>query len=351
MAFDHNNPIPQIGPRAAGRIAIVGAGVSGLIAAYELSRTHNVTLYEAAPRLGGHARTVMAGRNGDQPVDTGFIVYNDANYPTLRRIFDELDVPTKASDMSFSASIGEGNIEYGLRDLPALVAQGRNMVRPGFWRMLSDVLRFNRRALETARDPAMPLSALLDRLRLGDWFRRYYLLPLSGAIWSATPEQMEGFPARTLVQFFDNHALLSYRSHRWRTVDGGSIEYVNRIASAIRNRGGEIRTGAPVAGIMRGPDCVWLRGTDGRVVIFDQVIMACHSDDALRLLEDAGAHEQQVLGAMRYQDNNRCSALRRCADAQAPAVLGVLGVPVARGSAQAPNRSDLLDELAAGDRP
>ncbi|MDH5797495.1 MAG: FAD-dependent oxidoreductase, partial [Paracoccaceae bacterium] len=213
MPFEFSNPT---------RIAVIGGGISGLAAAYELSSTHDVTLYEAEPRLGGHARTVMAGINGDVPVDTGFIVFNYPNYPNLTRMFRELDVPVKESSMSFAATIDDGRIEYGLKDFAALTAQKRNLLRPQFWRMISDILKFNKYAVELAQDPDMSLGEFLDRMNLGEWFRKYYLLPISGAIWSSTPEQMESFPARSLVQFFQNHALLSSTNHQWHTVDGGS---------------------------------------------------------------------------------------------------------------------------------
>ena len=289
---------------ASPRIAIIGGGISGLASAYELARDHKVTLFEAEPRLGGHARTIIAGKNGDQPVDTGFIVYNYANYPNLTRMFAELDVPVKKSNMSFSASIGNGAIEYGLKDFSALTAQTRNMMRPQFWRMIADILKFNRTALELATDPDMPLGEFLDEMRLGEWFRRYYLLPISGAIWSTTPEQMKSFPAKSLVQFFDNHALLSTRNHQWYTVDGGSIEYVRRMASVISNMGGDIRTGAPVAGVRRQGDTVLVRAEGGEWEVFDEVIFACHSDDALRLLEAPTQDETRILSDLRYQTNH-----------------------------------------------
>jgi predicted NAD/FAD-binding protein len=285
------------------RIAVIGAGVSGLGAAYQLAGINPVTLFEAAPRLGGHARTVVAGRNGDVSVDTGFIVFNYPNYPHLTKMFAELDVPVKKSDMSFAASIGDGFIEYGLRDLGALTAQTRNMVRPQFWRMIADILKFNKHAVATATDPDLTLGELLDRMELGEWFRRYYLLPISGAIWSSTPEQIESFPARALVQFFENHALLTPKTHQWHTVDGGSIEYVTRIAAAIRRAGGEIRTGAPVAAVRRRIGGVSIRANGGDWEDFDQVIFACHSDDALAMLEAPTGAEQEILGAVKYQGN------------------------------------------------
>ena len=285
------------------RTAIIGGGISGLAAAYELAETSQVVLFEAEDRLGGHARTRMAGRNGDVPVDTGFIVFNYPNYPNLTRMFDELDVPVKKSVMSFAASIGNGAIEYGLNNFGAMTAQTRNMVRPQFWRMISDIVKFNAQAPDIAESSDMSLGELLDRMQMGQWFRKYYLLPLSGAIWSSTPEQMQAFPARSLVQFFRNHALMSYRNHQWYTVDGGRIEYVTRLRSAIEARGGVLRTGAPVHSVRRNDLGVEVMTRNGELQNFDRVIFACHSDQALRLLERPTKSETEVLGDLRYQTN------------------------------------------------
>ncbi len=182
--------MPFEAPLPRRRIAVIGAGISGLGAARLLSRDNEVTLIEAAPRLGGHARTVMAGRRGDQPVDTGFIVFNYANYPLLTRLFHDLDVPVTKSDMSFGASVRGGRMEYGLANLRAVFAQVRNAANPRFIRMLRDVMRFNARALATAREPGMTIGGLLDALGTGVWFRDYYLLPLSGAICAIPREDM-----------------------------------------------------------------------------------------------------------------------------------------------------------------
>jgi len=285
------------------RTAIVGGGISGLAAAYELAPSEQVVLFESEKRLGGHARTKLAGVNGDIPVDTGFIVFNYQNYPNLTRMFAELDVPVKKSNMSFAASIGNGAIEYGLNNLGSMTAQTRNMVRPQFWKMISDILKFNSQASAIAENSDITLGELLDQLQMGAWFRKYYLLPLSGAIWSSTPEQMQNFPAHSLVQFFKNHALMSYRNHQWYTVDGGSIEYVRRLRKAIEIRGGLIRAGSPVLSVRRHDQGVELRVAGGEWEHFDKVIFACHSDDALRLLEQPTDHEKTVLGALRYQSN------------------------------------------------
>ncbi|NDV01441.1 NAD(P)/FAD-dependent oxidoreductase [Pseudoroseicyclus tamaricis] len=296
MSFDAAPTRPQ-------RIAIIGAGISGLAAAWLLSPKHRVTLFEAAPRLGGHARTVIAGKWGDQPVDTGFIVFNYANYPHLTRLFHELDVPVAKSEMSFGATIDAGRVEYGLRNLSALAAQRANLLRPGFMRMVRDIFRFNAGA-ETAAREGQTIGELIRALGLGPWFERYYLMPICGAIWSTPEQQIRDFPARALLTFFRNHALLSATGqHQWWTVEGGSIEYVRRLEAHLRATGCTIRTGTPVAAVSRHGGGATLRAEGGLPERYDQVIFACHPDQALRLLSDASPEEASTLGAVRYQDN------------------------------------------------
>jgi len=297
MSFDALPVEPQ-------RIAIVGGGISGLSAAYLLSQRHSVTLYEAEARLGGHARTVLAGVGGQQPVDTGFIVFNYANYPHLTRMFRDLDVPVVRSDMSFGASINGGAVEYGLRNLGALAAQKRNLLRPGFARMVRDILRFNARAEALAESDDSTIADLMDDLNLGDWFQRYYLMPLCGAIWSTPPSEIRAFPARSLVQFFRNHALLSTSGqHQWWTVDGGSVEYVRRLQAHLTKAGVDLRPSTPVDAVTREGYGVQIAAKGGAPEKYDQVIFACHSDQALRLLAKPTPEEQAALSAMRFQDN------------------------------------------------
>ena len=286
------------------RVAIIGGGISGLAAAYLLSPQYAVSLFEAEPRLGGHARTVMAGMNGDQPVDTGFIVFNYANYPHLTRMFRDLDVPVIRSDMSFGASIDNGRIEYGLKTLASLTAQKINLLRPGFARMVGDILHFNARAETLAEDDAATIGDLMDRMRLGAWFQNYYLTPLSGAIWSTPPEQIRDFPARALLQFFRNHALLSTSGqHQWWTVAGGSVEYVRRLEKRLVRRAVAIHTATPVRCVSRTGSQSVVQTGSGPHAPFDHVIFACHADVALRLLERPTAQERSTLSALRFQDN------------------------------------------------
>lgn len=286
------------------RIAIVGGGISGMAAAYLLTGTHAVTLFEAASRLGGHARTITAGKRGDQPVDTGFIVFNYANYPHLTRMFHDLDVPVVKSNMSFGASINGGQVEYGLRDLRALAAQPRNLLRPGFARMIRDILRFNAKAEALVQDETTTIGELMDDLRLGPWFQDYYLMPLCGAIWSTPPQEIRKFPAQSLLQFFRNHALLSNSgNHQWWTVDGGSIQYLRRLEHHLRGRGVAINTRTAVKSVLRDGAQVQVVADGPTQQPFDQVIFACHSDQALQLLARPTAQERGALSAMQFQDN------------------------------------------------
>ena len=288
------------------RIAVIGGGISGMGAAHMLAADHSVTLFESEPRLGGHARTIMAGKNGDQPVDTGFLVFNYANYPHMAALFDELDVPVVKSNMSFGASIDGGRLEYGLANLGALFAQRANAVNPRFLGMVRDILRFNRNALRVANeDPARTIGSFLDVLGTGAWFRDYYLAPLSGAIWSTPTEKIMDFPAHAMIQFFENHALLNTTGqHQWYTVKGGSVEYVRRLEAAMRQNGVDIRLGAPTQSVRRTDAGAQVKAWGGDWEHFDEVVFATHSDDSLMLLDDPTAAERAALGAIRYQPND-----------------------------------------------
>ena len=297
MPFESGNSAPK-------NIAVIGAGISGMGAAHMLAKSHRVTLFEAENCLGGHARTRMAGPHGDQAVDTGFIVFNYANYPHLAALFDELDVPVTPSNMSFGASIDGGRFEYGLASLSAVFAQKRNMTNPRFLRMLRDIVHFNAKALEAADQDGLTIAGLLDKLGTGPWFRDYYLLPLSGAIWSTPLEKIMDFPARTMIQFFENHALLHHSGqHQWFTVQGGSHEYVSRLGASIQSRGVRLRLGSPIDAVTRGLMAASIKTYGGDWEQFDEVVFATHSDDTLRLLADATPRERGVLGAVKYQPN------------------------------------------------
>ena len=285
------------------RIAVIGGGISGMAAAHLLAQDHAVVLFEAEGRLGGHARTLIAGKRGDQPVDTGFIVFNKVNYPNLLGLFEKLDVPLAESNMSFGASIRGGWLEYALATLDQVFAQRANVASPRFLRMLRDILHFNKQACTTVR-PGMTMADLLDRLGTGNWFRDYYILPISGAIWSTPSQAVLDFPAETLVRFFENHSLLNVnRQHQWYTVQGGSVQYVSRLQTAMTQQGVDIRLGAAIAGVRRVPSGVMVRAFGGEWEMFDEVVLATHSDVSLRLLSDPTPAERNALSAVRYQPN------------------------------------------------
>jgi predicted NAD/FAD-binding protein len=288
------------------KIAVIGAGISGMGAAHMLAQSHHVTLIEAEHRLGGHARTIIAGKRGDQPVDTGFIVFNYANYPHLAALFAQLDVPVTKSNMSFAASLNGGGMEYALNSLDTLFAQRKNLLNPRFLRMIRDILHFNKNALRLSQaDPSMTIAGLLQRLGTGDYFRDYYLLPFSGAIWSTPTQQIMDFPAHAMMRFFDNHALLSHTGqHQWYTVQGGSQSYVSRLEAALRAQGADIRLGAPVQAVRRHPAGVEVKLDGAEWENFDEVVFATHSDDSLRMLADPTAEERAALGAIAYQPND-----------------------------------------------
>jgi predicted NAD/FAD-binding protein len=285
------------------RIAIIGTGISGLGAAYLLYPHHEITVYEKSPRLGGHSRTVTVDYVGTPiPVDTGFIVFNPKNYPHLTGLFRHLNVPTHHSDMTFSATIRGGWLEWGAKDLGTVFAQRRNLVRPRFLALMRDVFRFNRDAVAAAEDnPGFSLGDLISHLGLGEWFRRYYLLPMAGAIWSCPPAEMLRFPALSLVRFFANHHLLSAAGQpQWHTVTGGSQEYVARLTAPFADR---IRTSCGAVSVMRSSNCVTVRDAQGGCETYDDVVMAAHGDETLALLADAENQERAALSPFRYQKN------------------------------------------------
>jgi predicted NAD/FAD-binding protein len=300
----------EYGAAAPKRIAIIGAGISGMGAAHMLRPDNSVTLFESEPRLGGHARTIVAGKNGDQPVDTGFIVFNYANYPHLAALFEQLDVPVAKSNMSFGASINGGALEYGLASIQAVFAQKRNALDPRYLKMVSDIMKFNKQGLALAiANPDLNIGDFLKLLGTGKWFRDYYLAPFSGAIWSTPTDQIMDFPAYAMMRFFDNHALLNYEGqHQWYTVEGGSTQYVRRVEASLRKHGVDLRLGTGVQSVRRttaGCDTqVQIKTYGGDWESFDEVIFATHSDDSLRMLDDARADETAALSKIAYQPND-----------------------------------------------
>ncbi len=287
------------------RIAIIGTGISGLGAAYALHGSHEIAVYERRERIGGHSATVTVDYDGRTiPVDTGFIVYNEANYPNLTALFDELAVPTEPSDMSLSVCLDDGALEWSGDGLSALFAQKRNLVRPRFWRMLAEIVRFNRLARQALRDGSLgevTTADFLARHGFSPVLAEDYLYPMAGAIWSTPQGRVGDFPAATLIRFFDNHRLLHLRQRDWRTVSGGSRAYVERLVAPFRAR---IRTATPVTAVTRRPDGVLVADARGGEEHFDAVVIAAHSDQALAMLADADGDERAILSAIRYLPND-----------------------------------------------
>ena len=286
------------------RLAIVGTGISGLYTAWKLQGHHDLTLFESKSYAGGHTHTVDV-EEGPRTlaVDTGFIVFNERNYPGFMAMLAELGVAHQPSDMSFSFSCRQTGLEYrGGRKLKGLFAQRRNLVRPSFLRMLRDIMRFNSFAEELVASPSsMSLGDFLDRKAFRGPLVEHYLLPMAGAIWSAEPRTILEFPASRFGSFFVNHGLLQIRNRvEWRTVTGGSREYVRRILDQVGDR---LRLDTPVEWLRREQDRVLIKARGTPPEEFDGVVLACHSDQALRLLSDPSDAEREVLGAMRYQPN------------------------------------------------
>ncbi|MCB1475188.1 MAG: FAD-dependent oxidoreductase [Rhodobiaceae bacterium] len=293
------------GEFAARRVAVIGSGIAGASAAWLLSKSCNVVLYEADNRLGGHANTVEAPTPaGPVPVDTGFIVFNDRNYPNLCRLFDWLDVPTEASDMSFAASIDDGRFEYSGTGVGGLLGQRSNAVRPRFWRMAAGIMRFYREAPAVLEDASWRGASLGDYLAAngyGETFVEDHLLPMGAAIWSTTARQMREYPVQAFVRFFERHGLLSLSDRpRWRTVSGGSREYVRRL---FADYAGEVRLASRVAEIRRDVGRVTVTDHRGNSDIFDAIVIAAHADQALSMLGDPSADERRLLGAISYTAN------------------------------------------------
>lgn len=287
------------------KLAIVGTGISGLSAAWLLNGKHDVRVFEREGRPGGHSHTVGVDDGGREvPVDTGFLVYNEVTYPNLVKLFARLGVPTKASDMSFSVRCERCDLEWCGTGLRGVFAQPANLLRPSFHGMLLEIARFNREAPRLLDEPgadSLTLSAYLDRERYGTAFRSHYLVPMAASVWSSGPAAMETFPAATLVRFFRNHGFLGVTTQfQWRTVDGGSREYVQRLTAPFRDR---VHLGNPVATVRRDAHGVELVFADGGSQRFDGVVIAAHADEALAMLEEPTADENRLLGAWSYSRN------------------------------------------------
>lgn len=288
------------------KIAIIGSGIAGLTSAYLLSRRHDITLFEAGDRIGGHTHTVNVTVEGKRyAVDTGFIVFNDWTYPNFIRLLGQIGVTFKPTEMSFSVCDRSSGFEYNGNTLNSLFAQRRNLLSPGFWGMLRDILRFNREApldLQAQRISAdMTLGDYLDAGGYGPRFIRHYIVPMGAAIWSMSLADMLGFPLQFFVRFFKNHGLLSVSNRpQWCVIEGGSSSYIEPLTRGFRE---QIRLDCPVHRVERATDGVIIHSAAGTEA-FDKVVFACHSDQALALLGDPSSAEQQILGALPYADND-----------------------------------------------
>ncbi len=287
------------------RIAIVGTGIAGNVAAHFLHRVgHEITVFEAGDHIGGHTHTHRIELDGEvHEIDTGFIVFNDWTYPNFIGLLDELGVASQPSSMSFSVRNDASGLEYNGTSLNGLFAQRRNLLRPSFLRMLGEILRFNREAPRLLDTPGgeLPLADFLAEGRYGAHFINDYLVPMGAAIWSTDPRRMMDFPARFFVRFLHHHGMLSVDDRpTWRVVSGGSARYVERLAAPWRDR---VRLNTPVVSVRRLPHGVTVTARGHGPVLFDQVFLACHADQALQLLDDPSPQERAVLGALPYQGN------------------------------------------------
>ncbi len=285
------------------KIAIIGTGISGNVAAYHLNKDHDITVFEANDYLGGHTHTHNIELEGKSySVDTGFIVFNYKTYPNFTGLLKELSVKEQLSAMSFGVKCEKTGLEYMGSTINSLFAQRRNIFRPSFWRMILDILRFNRQATDLLEDESddISLGEYLKREKFSQTFIDYYLVPMAAAVWSADLNLMYQFPARYLIQFFHNHGLLSVTNRPdWYVIKGGSKTYVTALTASFKDK---IRLSAPVTGVKREKEAVIVTSAQGEES-YDAVFFACHSDQALRLLEQPTASEQQVLGAIKYQEN------------------------------------------------
>ncbi len=287
------------------KIAIVGSGISGLASAWFLHRDHDITLFEKDNRVGGHSNTVMVDEGDRQiPIDTGFMVYNEVTYPHLTRLFRELDVATKPTSMSFSVQHRAENLEFNGGSINLLFGQRKNLFNFRYWRMLTQIARFNRETVAELAAPAFGEMSLRDYVTArgyGDHFLKWYLSPMAAAVWSSPPERIEEFPAHTLMRFWHNHGFLGLDTqHPWRTVSGGSRQYVEKLIKPFE---ANIQRDSPVQSVSRTAEGIRITLENATHHDFDRVILAAHGDQSLKILADPTALESEILGPFHYQKN------------------------------------------------
>jgi predicted NAD/FAD-binding protein len=285
------------------RIAVIGSGISGMVVAHLLHRDHDATVYEANDYIGGHTHTVDVSVDGKTlPVDTGFIVFNERTYPNFVKLLRMLKVPWQDSNMSFSVHCEKTGLEYSPSSFGALFAQRRNLLRPSFWRMMWEIFIFRRQLLETAELPeTVTLDQHLREQGYSRAFREHFIIPMGAAIWSSEPRRFEAMPVCMFARFFANHGFLNVRDQpQWLVIKGGSREYAKVLTTPFQDR---IRLNCPVRSVRRLSDTVEIEGPDAQPERFDHVVIAVHSDQALRLLSDPMEKERELLGAIPYQDN------------------------------------------------
>ena len=282
------------------KTAIIGSGISGLGTAYALNEAgHDIMLYEKNNYLGGHSRTIDINvDNQKMPVDTGFIVFNYRNYPHLTGLFKHLDVAVEKSDMSFGADIASGWLQYSSKNM----IRPQNLIRPQYWKMIWDIVKFNKNAVKYLEKPtSITIAQCLDEMKMGKWFRNYYLQAMGAAIWSCPISKIEDFPAKTFVRFFQNHGLLTVNDHpQWYTVTGGSRAYVKKVTASFKDK---IKLACGVEHVERKDGKVVIHDEHGGRETFDQVVFACHANQAIAMLEKPTDKEQEIIGAFTYQDN------------------------------------------------
>ena len=296
----------QTNQQAKQKIAVIGAGISGLLSAYLLSREHDVTLFEANEYLGGHTHTKSVQSGGKTyPVNTGFIVYNDWTYPNFIKLMTQLGVASEASEMSFSVRDENTGLEYNGTSLNSLFAQRSNILKPTFWLMIKDILRFNKQTVEMVENDTISdtqsLGEFVKEHGYSDRFVNHYIVPMGAAIWSASVDVMMEFPLKFFLKFFNNHGMLSVDNRpQWRVISNGSQSYIEPLIEPFKNN---IHLNTPIAEVTRSSDNVIIKTVAGEIHEFDQVVFSCHSDQALSMLTDATPQENDILGAIPYQMN------------------------------------------------